>query len=107
MILKQIILSNPIWLKVNNKVVKEIIERAKTEECFFDDDMWVPSGSIVLGIVNAKKEGEDYRVLLLVATEINSEKQFILSSAILAFGQPWHEKHLIEQQLFGEKENND
>ena len=100
--LKQIIVSNSNWIKADTDVIQEIIKRAEKEKCFFDDDSFVPAG-IVLGIVNARKEGEDYRALILAATEYDGEKKFILSSAIISFGMAWHEKHLIQQQLSGEE----
>ena len=100
--LKQITVTNPNWIEADTDIIQEIIKRAEKERCFFEDDSFVSDG-IVLGIVNAKKEGEDYRALILGATEYNGEKKFILSSAIISFGMAWHEKHLIQQQLSGEE----
>jgi hypothetical protein len=102
MILKQISMPSDrahSWMDINQEIVSEIIKRAEKENCFFDDTMLVPSGAIVLGIVNAERREEDYLGLILV----NSESNLILTSAIIAFGQPWHEKFLINQQIWGDE----
>ena len=88
------------WMEVDTDVLNEInIRIDKGENPFFDDDSFVPGGTI-LGIINARREGEDYRVLLIVSSEGN----VLISSSILSFGMPWHEKFIIAQQLSQEVE---
>jgi len=87
-------------MEVDVDVLNEINARIDNgENAFFDDDSSVPGGTI-LGIINARKEGEDYRVLLIVSSENN----VLISSSILSFGMPWHEKFIIAQQLSQEVE---